>query len=137
MNRVLLTDAVWIFIKNKVHPLFPNAGIRRKATQRLCFSTAWHCTASCWLQSHLYRLVSGVFMVRWPLICHKIKGTLISQFMTPLNLHLVWTCLFVLAQSCLLGTCFLHGSFGFSELIVTQINILCPIIHSLYLCIYE
>ncbi len=27
----VLTDAVWIFIKNKVHSLFPNTGIRRKA----------------------------------------------------------------------------------------------------------
>ncbi len=32
-----LTDADWIFIKNKVHSLFPNIGIRRKATQTLFF----------------------------------------------------------------------------------------------------
>ncbi len=35
-NRVL-TDAVWIFVKNEVHSLFPNIGIRRKAMQRLFF----------------------------------------------------------------------------------------------------
>ncbi len=33
----VLTDAVWVFIKNKVHPLFPNIEIRRKAMQRLFF----------------------------------------------------------------------------------------------------
>ncbi len=33
----VLTDTVWIFIKNKVHSLFPNDGIRRKAMQRLFF----------------------------------------------------------------------------------------------------
>ncbi len=37
-----LTDAVWNIIKNKVHAHFPNVGIRRKAIQRLCFSTTWH-----------------------------------------------------------------------------------------------
>ncbi len=39
------TDAVWNLIKNKVHPLFPNIGIIRKAMQRLCFFTTWYCTA--------------------------------------------------------------------------------------------
>ncbi len=33
----VLTDAVWIFFKNKVHPLFPKVGIRRKAMQTLFF----------------------------------------------------------------------------------------------------
>ncbi len=48
---------------NKVNSLFPNAAIRRKAMQRLCFSTTWHCTASCCLRSifiiWLLCLVSG------------------------------------------------------------------------------
>ncbi len=51
----VLTDAVWNLIKNKINPLFPNVRIRRKAMQRLCFSTTWLCTASC-LRSHLYHL---------------------------------------------------------------------------------
>ncbi len=33
----VLTNAVCIFIKNKVNSLYPNVGIRRKATQRLFF----------------------------------------------------------------------------------------------------
>ncbi len=37
----VLTDVVWIFTQNKVHPLFPNAGIRRKQCKD-CFSTTWH-----------------------------------------------------------------------------------------------
>ncbi len=47
----VVTDAVWIFIKIKVHSLFPNVGIRRKVMQS--FYTAWHWTASCCLQSIL------------------------------------------------------------------------------------
>ncbi len=33
----VLTELVWILIQNKVYPLFPNIGIRRKAMQRLFF----------------------------------------------------------------------------------------------------
>ncbi len=33
----VFTDAIWIFIKNKVNSLVPKAGIRRKATQTLFF----------------------------------------------------------------------------------------------------
>ncbi len=33
----VLTDMVWIFIKNKVNLIVPNAGIRSKAMQRLFF----------------------------------------------------------------------------------------------------
>ncbi len=36
-NNRVLTDAVLNFIENKVHSLFPNAGIRRKAMQVLFF----------------------------------------------------------------------------------------------------
>ncbi len=49
----VLTDVVWNFIKYKVHPLFPNVGIRRKAMQRQFFCTTWHCASSCCIQSDL------------------------------------------------------------------------------------
>ncbi len=29
--------------------------------------------------------ITGCFIVQWPLICQKIKGILVSQFMTPLS----------------------------------------------------
>ncbi len=72
-----LTDAVWNIIKNKVHAHFPNVGIRRKAIQRLCFSTTWHWTASSCFQSHLYRLISALTCIclsRYLHYMHKLVG---------------------------------------------------------------
>ncbi len=55
----VLTDTVWNFLKNKVHPLFPNVGIKRKAMQRLFF----HNLA---LHSVLLSLEQSLSFLRWP-----------------------------------------------------------------------
>ncbi len=62
----VLTDAVCKFIKIKVNPLFPNVGIWRKAMQRLCFSTTWHCIVSfLWRPAFFYFVFYTVCVNRW------------------------------------------------------------------------
>ncbi len=65
-------------LKTKVHSLFPNVEIRRKAMQRLFF----HNLA---LHSVLSSEPSLSFVFYMSLICQNIKGILISQFMTLLS----------------------------------------------------
>ncbi len=56
-NDQVRTNAVWNCIKNKLHPLFPNFGIRRKATQTCFFLELGSAQLFFCLQRHLYHLI--------------------------------------------------------------------------------
>ncbi len=62
----VLTDAIWNFIKNKVHPHLSNVGTRRKAMQRLFFPQ---------LGLAQHPIVFGAIFIIW-FLCRPVRSPL-------------------------------------------------------------